>query len=506
MGIRKLLMVSFVVAVVIAASLVGPISAAPLAPVNPELVKVFDQLKVDSPDIKTVVRYLWTNPESWYARWKMLEQAKKTIDCTYFIIDQDIFGQAFLGHLAKKAREGVKVRLMCDWRIAHSAYMKGMIDKMQELASLPNVEIRLYNSAIKSLTSVFTDFKKVMASNHDKLLIVDGELSMTGGKNIGADYFGDRGENDIIYRDSDILMLGKHAAGQMKRAFDEEWGCLKNTVVKADRINLKDQMYVLNLAYLSMNRYLLGMGLFKPEQVQDPKYAKKLHEINAELSKFKGITAYAGFDLFHGERAKPVKIIDKHSRLGGTNDITTALVRFIDASKHEILIQNPYVVLTETAEAALKRASDRGVKIVIHSNSGGSTDCVQPQAFLMNDWKRLLKEMPNLRLIVAKSADDRLHSKVFVFDSQITIIGSYNMDPLSEQIISECVACVNDQQFGTMTNLRIKNDMKGALEYKIAIEPDGKVRAVFGPEDHCSPEILKKMNFYRKIQWLRPLI
>jgi phosphatidylserine/phosphatidylglycerophosphate/cardiolipin synthase-like enzyme len=301
-------------------------------------------------------------------------------------------------------------------------------------------------------------------------------------------------------------MYGKHAAGQMKRAFDDEWACLKNTVVKPDLINLKKQMFSIDLAYQVMNRYIQGMGTFQPTPSMDKDQIKLLKEMNDEISKFKNITGYASFDLFHGERAKPVKIIDKHSRLDSMNDITTAIVRFIDASKHEILIQNPYVVLTPTAEAALKRASDRGVKIIIHSNSGESTDCVQPQAFLMNDWKRLLKDMPNLRLIVAKSANDRLHSKVFVFDQQITIIGSYNMDSLSEQIISECVACVHDRSFGLLTALRLRKDMEGALEYKIRIDENGNPQKVFGPEDHVPPEILKKMNFFRKLQWLRPLI
>ena len=110
---------------------------------NPDLVAAFDALQNGSGDNMTKIRYMWRNDETWYARWKMLHEAKRTIDCTYFIIDQDVFGQAFLGMLAKKAREGVKIRLMCDWRIAHSGYMKGMIDKMQDLAALPNIEIKL---------------------------------------------------------------------------------------------------------------------------------------------------------------------------------------------------------------------------------------------------------------------------------------------------------------------------------------------------------------------------
>ncbi|MBI3037521.1 phosphatidylserine/phosphatidylglycerophosphate/cardiolipin synthase family protein [bacterium] len=474
---------------------------------NPALSAAFQALQTNSPDTSTKVRYLWQNAESWYSRWKIVNSAKKTIDCTYFIIDKDIFGQAFLGLLVKKAREGVQIRLMCDWRIAHSSYMTGVIDKMQELAAFPNVQIKLYNSAVKQLAHVFTDFRKLVASNHDKILIGDGNTCIIGGKNIGADYFVGKGENKIVYRDTDILMQGAPVAAQLKQAFDLEWAYLKNTVIKPDRFNFKDQSASLDLAYQVMNRYMMGMGLFDPEKGNLDKGRKKLLiEFNEEISKFKGITSYSSFDQWHGERPKPVKIIDKTARTGPLNGITPALISFIDAAKEEILIQNPYVVLTKVAEEALKRASQRGVKIIIHSNSGGSTDSLFPQAFLMTDWVRLMAEMPTLRLVMAPSENERLHSKTFCFDGQLVIIGSYNMDPLSEQVISEVVAAVFDKQFGTMVQKRIYNDMKPCLDYKIKIEPNGKVTPVFGPDSHLDPEIIKKMNFYRKIEWIRPII
>ena len=91
-----------------------------------------------------------------------------------------------------------------------------------------------------------------------------------------------------------------------------------------------------------------------------------------------------------------------------------------------------------------RRASARGVKIIFHSNSGASTDSLFPQAFLMNDWKKMLAEMPTCRIFVAPSENERLHSKTFVIDSQITIVGSYNMDPLSQNSNSEVVAVIDD--------------------------------------------------------------
>jgi len=476
-------------------------------PDNLSLREVFEGIKVDREYAQTRVRLITANDEAWYSRWKMVEEARDTIDCTYFIIDKDIFGQAFLGLLLKKARQGVRIRLMVDGRVYRMPYMSKMPDKVEELAAFPNVQIKLYNSIRKSLVSVFNDYKKIVASNHDKIIICDGLVSIIGGRNIGADYFAQNGENDIVYNDSDVLMQGRHVAGQLKMAFDDEWKFNRNLVVKADAINFKDQLATIDLAYRVMTRYMQGTGLFDPEKITDGRLKKELIEMNKEISAYKNISSYASFQMFRGEREKPVKIIDKHSYTGPLNGITPALTRMIDASRHEIIIQNPYLVITEEAEAALKRAAGRGVSIIFHTNSAESTDSLFPQAFLMNDWKRLLQTMPTARIFVAPSQNERLHAKMFVFDGTIAVVGSYNMDPLSEDLNSEVVAAIYDKPFAQMTRLRILRLIeKKNIEYRIQVDASGRIIKAFGPEDHVNEKTLKKMNFMRKLQWLRPLI
>jgi len=347
-----------------------------------------------------------------------------------------------------------------------------------------------------------------VASNHDKIIICDGYTTIIGGRNIGADYFAENGENDIVYNDADVVMQGEHVAQQLKKAFNDEWNYLKNSVVKADGINFKDQLAKVDLAYRVMSRYMQGRGLFAPEKLN---LSKDLHEalleMNKEVTSFKNITSFAAFDLFRGERLKPVKILDKHSYCGPLNGITPSLLKMIEACRSEVIIQNPYLVITPEVEAALKRASERGVKIFFHTNSADSTDSLFPQAFLMNDWERLLTDMPTARLFVAPSQNERLHAKIFVFDGLVTVVGSYNMDPLSEQVNSEVVAAIHDKPFAQMTRNRIFNLMKkNIIEYRLERDSEGRIVKRYGPEDHVKSETVKKMNRLRKLQWLRPLI
>ena len=476
-------------------------------PDNRSLSEVFDGVRVDGSYAQTRIRLITANDEAWYSRWKMVEEARETIDCTYFIIDKDIFGQAFIGLLLKKARQGVRIRLMVDGRVYRMPYMSKMPDKVEELAAFPNVQIKLYNSIRKSLVSVFNDYKKIAASNHDKIIICDSMVSIIGGRNIGADYFAQNGENDIVYNDSDVLIQGRHVAGQLKKAFDDEWKFNRNLVVKADTINFKDQLARVELAYRVMSRYMQGRGLYDSEKMNEGKLKAELIAMNKEISAYKNISSLTSFQMFRGEREKQVKILDKHSRTGPLNGITPALTRMIDASRHEIIIQNPYLVITEAAESALKRAADRGVSIIFHTNSAESTDSLFPQAFLMNDWKRLLQTMPTARIFVAPSQNERLHAKMFVFDGTVAVVGSYNMDPLSEDINSEVVAAIHDKPFAQMTRLRILRLIeKKNIEYRIEVDANGRIIKAYGPEDHVNEKTLKKMNLMRKLQWLRPLI
>jgi phosphatidylserine/phosphatidylglycerophosphate/cardiolipin synthase-like enzyme len=251
-----------------------------------------------------------------------------------------------------------------------------------------------------------------------------------------------------------------------------------------------------------------GRGLYDPEKIRvSSKLKKALKKLNSEIVKYENISSYVGFRLFRGERKMPVKIIDKHSRIGALNGITPALVHMIDACRNEIIIQNPYLVITDEAFAALKRASLRGVSIIFHTNSAESSDSLFPQAFLMNDWKRILKEMPTARILVAPSQNERIHAKVFVFDSLISVIGSYNMDPLSQDINSEVVAAIHYKPFATQNRLQIlEKDIAKHIEYKIKLDDQGKIIESYGPKEHVNRKTMKKLNLLRKLQWLRPII
>lgn len=469
---------------------------------------VFDKIQTNVADPKARVRFLPENTTSWYTRWQILDNAKQSIDLTYFIVEPDIFGMSMLGMLLKKAREGVAIRIMLDARGTKGLTRKLMgQDVLQELIKYDNVQIRVFNPVHRRFLALFDDIRKIMASNHDKIILVDGRYLITGGRNISKSYFVDPRDCPTVYRDTDVVVESEIVAAQTRKAFEEEFAQGGNFNVYEDLFGNIDQMHrKLDFAYHAMRRWLYGMGMAKVDPKQfDKDTVKILTRYQDELKQYRHLQDMASFRLFQGEHQMPARVLDKHSLMGPRNDITTNLIAMIDAAKREILIQNPYVVLTPVAEAALNRANDRGVRIVIQTNSPMSTDSLLTQAMFLGDWKRILKEMPKVEIYGYK-LENKLHSKVFVFDRQVAVIGSYNMDYVSEQINSEMVLAVRSRPFAEQVARRIGEDIKNSHRYEIKVEADGKVTTVYGPETHSDPDVINRLNWLQKLHWMRPLI
>jgi phosphatidylserine/phosphatidylglycerophosphate/cardiolipin synthase-like enzyme len=151
----------------------------------------------------------------------MIEQARHTIDATYYIFSDDLAGYAVLGALCDAVIRGVDVRLIVDaagsFSIPKSALR--MLDSCEEDAGyMKNSEGLPTTQRAGVQVAVFNALTNLAASpnrrSHDKLLITDGEFGdsaylVTGGRNISLDYYGltETGEFDPqAYRDLEILL------------------------------------------------------------------------------------------------------------------------------------------------------------------------------------------------------------------------------------------------------------------------------------------------------------
>jgi len=140
-----------------------------------------------------------------------IETARQYVHLEYFILRSDATGDRLFELLARKAREGVEVRLLYD--AMGSVHLKGRSLRPlrqaggQTAAFLP----------LNPLHSLI----RVNLRNHRKITVVDGRVGFTGGMNIGDEYLG-KSPTFGYWRDS-FLRLEGPAVADLQRVFSEDW-------------------------------------------------------------------------------------------------------------------------------------------------------------------------------------------------------------------------------------------------------------------------------------------
>lgn len=446
------------------------------------------------PAQNTQIRLLTENHDAWYARWHVLSNAKQTIDCTYFTVSPDFIGESMIAILMQKAREGVQIRMLIDSRGAFGLINNPFTnDYLPALARFPNVKIRRYNPFSGMLSSLPKSIQQGIASNHSKLIIVDGQTVIAGGRNLSNHWFTAFVDDPEAFHDIDFIAKGAAIGLQAKKAFEDEYDHLKSLPVKP----ANDKDFQASSAYLSkVYRQMEGLqtGTVVPGSG------------NPEMLLFKSMNKYANFQQFAHSDLIPVSLLGKHSAANPIrNPVTDSLLALINASSKELTIAHAYMVLTDRVKGALKAASDRGVKIRFLTNSPESTESMLTQAFFVKEWKEYLRDVPNMR-IIAMAKGRKLHGKVIVVDGRVTILGSYNLDPMSETINAEDAAIVKSPAFAAECVKWMDEMLHEGIEYKIKIEADGTLTQVVGPSDHCKRRIMLLLKVISWFGWLRPLV
>lgn len=126
----------------------------------------------------TAVEYFPSGEDKWHEVLRQLEKAENFIFLEYFIIEEGLMWGTVLEVLARKAKEGVDVRVMYDGSCAlttlpytYPQLMEGLGIKCKQFAPIAPVLSTHYNYR-----------------DHRKILVIDGKVAFTGGVNMADEY------------------------------------------------------------------------------------------------------------------------------------------------------------------------------------------------------------------------------------------------------------------------------------------------------------------------------
>ncbi|MGB4903928.1 MAG: phospholipase D family protein [Saprospiraceae bacterium] len=414
------------------------------------------------------------------------EYAEKTIDIQYFIFSTDNVGLIACDYLVRAADRGLKVRILVDDIMVDAA-----LEDILIFDSHPNIEVKIYNPGVNLGKNIFnklhkfaTDFRSANQRMHNKTFIVDKQVVITGGRNIADEYFDY--DHEYNFRDRDVLLMGK-VSGEVNKSFEEFW----NSDLSIPAVDLigKDKIVPTEAKrFDKLHEYACNPDNFWP-QVRNE--IENFRDIIEEIKKSNHFIWLDNVEFVSDIPGKN----DGSKGLGGGGVCTDALIKLIKNANTSLDLQTPYLITTELSRGLFRDAVNRGVKIRILTNSLSSTDNVEAFSAYQSDRKELLAT--GVRIFEFRpDAEERMsimtgelqktidykpifghHAKSMVVDGKIAVIGTFNLDPRSANLNTECVAIVHSDLIAQGVLKGMEEEYKPGNSWEITkdFNPDSKV-------------------------------
>ena len=419
------------------------------------------------------------------ARAWLTEAAERSIDVQYFIFTADNVGLIAVDYLLRAADRGVHVRLLVD-----DFMLEADGDQLLALDAHPNIEIRLYNPNAnigKNLpTKVFnltTDFRGFNQRMHNKTFIVDGQVVITGGRNIADEYFDY--DHEYNFRDRDVLLLGR-ASADVQSSFNVFWDNALS--VPVGRLVRSTATPDTATVYHYLHEYACDPHNFWP-QVRE-----RIKSVPVAFTRILQSDALVWSDSVSFVADTPGKNSGADG-LGGGGVTTNELIRLVKSARKSVTIQSPYLVTTKQSQDLFRELIARGVRVRILTNSLASTDNVDAFSGYKRERDALLEIGVDIYEFKPDAAVRRqlmtgalqstlnfaptfgLHAKSMVVDDDIAVIGTFNLDPRSANLNTECLAVIRDARVAGNVRHAMDVDMQpeNAWHTTRDFNPDGKV-------------------------------
>lgn len=430
----------------------------------------------------TGVYVLEQGTEAMFSRAWLSDHAQKTIDVQYFIFSTDNIGLIAVDYLVKAAERGVKVRLLVDDLMIDA---KG--SELLKLAAHENLSIKIYNplanigkNIVTKVINLTTNFHGFNQRMHNKTFTVDGKVSITGGRNVADEYFGY--DHQFNFRDRDVLLLGGMTS-DIQDSFNLFWNSALSISVE-QLVSSKDKI---NTNFNALHQYACNPENFD-SSVRDK--INNLPAIFKEIEQTGKLHWINGVEYVSDIPGKN----DGRKFLGGSGLSTQRLISLLQKANKSVIIQTPYLVTTDVGKKLFKTLVDKGVEVKILTNSLASNDNLEAFSGYQRDREALLKigvkifEFKPDAQIRKKIMSDvmqgklqkmpifGLHAKSMVIDDNITVIGTFNLDPRSANLNTESITIIPSKTVSLNVKAGMLEEMLPENAWQVTLDwnPDGE--------------------------------
>lgn len=430
------------------------------------------------------VQVLNSGVASFAKRLQMIERAERTIEVEYFIYNIDKAGRLFTQALIRKAKQGIKIRVLVD----HS-------DPIFQLDPYYAIQLRDSGIEVKYYNTAFVLRKKaILYRNHRKLLVVDDREAIIGGRNIADEYFDLSPTYNFL--DRDFYVEGT-IVKSIRETFEVFWSDKK--LVKSPTYWLAEEP--------DPNNYEDG-GAHHTWKYKTSLAKKFIRETESDRQALKGVMEF-GEEILKTEPdgicANMVFASDRPGTGQGNNRVLfDHLMELVTDVEHTLIADSPYFILKNGGSKYLSDLNERGVDVTILTNSLNSTDAfytipvfrdrikthIQAGAKVFTYRGNALPDQKYLNNGI-KQSKWGVHSKTAIFDDRTVMIGTFNVDPRSARLNTElALFCEGNPHLA----LAVKADIDKRLAQSVQLDDNGN--PVDGKSAFSGANIPKRFMYF----------
>lgn len=386
--------------------------------------------------------------------------ATKTIDLQTYIYSNDFTSRVLIGELKNAADRGVKVRILLD-----DYGTKSDIADVMLLNQHPNIEVKVFNTVsnrakILYYPQILADFNRLNSRMHNKLFIVDNIAYITGGRNVGSNYF--YPETASNFSDTDVLFIGDmtHYATD---SFNEYWN---------HHLSIPASVFPKAKSKSAMKKLERTFNKLELDSTADIRRYNTVISMAQRDYKQRKFDFSWGHGKFLADPPQKVEMpMDEKELYRG--EIVRALQHLWNKTNESVYMSAAYFVPGQGGLEHMLRQEKSGVHMTIVTNSLSSTNAPTVYAKWEKYRRKLIESgadvyefMTSAENLRTKTHDRErkqssfsvLHSKTMVFDDNISWIGSFNLDPRSAYYNTENVAIFESREFADkLRNMIIKD-------------------------------------------------
>jgi putative cardiolipin synthase len=372
------------------------------------------------------------------ARLALADTAERSLDLQYYMWTPDGSGRLLAERVLQAADRGVRVRLLLD-DIGGST----SDDVLVALSSHTNVEVRIFNPianrTFRTLSMLF-DLHRVTRRMHNKSFTVDRSVAILGGRNVSDRYFGVGDEPR--FADFEAIAVGP-VVDEVTTLFERFWFSPSAIPIQAlaRKHSSPEKLAQIRARLETQVTAITNLPRFEPLGV---------NELGVQVRRHDLVMDWGPVRLLHDQPEKITEPDNKAARM--LPEIETLM----DETKKELLIVSPYFVPGKRGVAFLRSLRERGIRVVVLSNSLAANDVSAVHVGYRRYRRDLLRagvemwEMkPDVHIRPSRRQRDfanvrednrprsSLHTKSFIFDRQSLFVGSLNLDPRSARLNTE---------------------------------------------------------------------